>query len=85
MASGRRSFQRQLGQRRYRKLFILAVEGMRTEPEYFAWFNDESSVIRVECLRGNSCSSPEEVLKRMEERLKREGLRSSDEAWLVVD
>jgi len=85
MPSKRRSFRRPLGERRYRKLFLIAVEGFKTEPQYFALFNDQRSVIRVHCLKGNHDSSPPQVLKRMKEQLRRESLRSSDEAWLVVD
>lgn len=81
----RRRFKRPLGERRYRKLFIIAVEGTKTEPQYFALFNDQQSVIRVNCLKGSHDSSPPQVLKRMEDHLKKETLRESDEAWLVVD
>ncbi len=85
MRRGRRRFQRPIGQRRYRRIFILAVEGARTEPEYFAIFNSEQSLIRVNCLKGQGESAPPQVLKRMESHLRREGLKKSDEAWLVVD
>ena len=85
MPRRRRRFQRPIGQRRYRKIFILAVEGTKTEPEYFAVFNNEQSLIRVNCLKGQHGSSPQHVLKRMEGHLKEEHLKKSDEAWLVVD
>ena len=85
MPPKRRRFQRPLGERRYRKLFVIAVEGVKTEPQYFAIFNDQQSVIRVNCLKGSHDSSPPQVLKRMEDHLRQEELRSSDEAWLVVD
>lgn len=81
----RRKFQRPLGQRRYRKLFVIAVEGAKTEPQYFAIFNNQQSVIRVNCLKGKHNSSPLQVLRRMEDHLKKEALKKSDEAWLVVD
>ncbi len=81
----RRRFKRKLGERRYRKLFILAVEGLKTEPQYFALFNNHNSVIRINCLKGKHDSSPLQVLKRMEDHLKREGLKKSDEAWLIID
>jgi hypothetical protein len=85
MPPRRRSFQRPSGKRRYRKLFIIAVEGTKTEPQYFALFNNQQSIIQVNCLKGNHGSSPPQVLKRMEDHLKKETLRKSDEAWLVVD
>jgi len=85
MPPTRGRFQRRLGERRYRKLFVIAVEGAKTEPKYFAIFNDEKSVIHVNCLKGKNDSSPPQVLKRMKKHLRQEGLKPSDEAWLVVD
>lgn len=81
----RRKFSRPLGKRKYKKLFVLAVEGTKTEPLYFTLFNSRDSVIHVKCLKGKSDSSPPQVLNRMEKHLKEVGLRSTDEAWLVTD
>jgi hypothetical protein len=44
MPPKRRKFSRPLGKRLYRKIFILAVEGTKTEPQYFSIFNDQNSV-----------------------------------------
>lgn len=85
MPPRRRKFIRLLGERRYRKLFIIATEGAKTEPQYFAIFNNGQSVIRVSCIKSHQGSSPLQVLKRMKEHIKNEGLKKSDEAWLVVD
>jgi len=85
MVSPRRKFQRPLGERRYKKVFVIAVEGAVTEPQYFDLFSSQQSVIHVECLKGNSASSPPQVLARMESRIHERGLAPSDEAWLVVD
>lgn len=85
MPPKRRSFERRPGERPYRRLFIVAVEGSKTEPQYFAIFKDDKSIIRVNCLKSKNKSSPPQVLKRMEDYLKKESLRKSDEAWLVVD
>jgi len=85
MGQKRRRFQRSLGGRAYKKLFVLAVEGVKTEPQYFGIFNNQHSVIRVTCLKGGHGSSPLHVLKRMKEYLRQEELRMSDQAWLVVD
>jgi uncharacterized protein YpiB (UPF0302 family) len=81
----RRVFDRPLGEQRYRKLFVIAVEGAKTEHQYFAVFNNEKSVILVKCLKSKHDSAPPQVLKRMTDYLKREALKESDEAWLVVD
>lgn len=85
MPQKRRQFRRPPGVRRYRKMFVIAMEGTKTEPQYFAIFNNQQSVIRLNCLKGGNGSSPTQVLKRMEDYLEQEELRSSDEAWLVVD
>jgi len=85
MSARRRELKRPLGERRYKKLFVIATEGVKTEPRYFALFNNRQSVIKVKCLRGKSESSPPQVLRRMAKYLRQESLKKSDEAWLVVD
>ncbi len=80
MPPSRRKFKRPLGERRYRRIFVIAAEGEKTEPQYFAIFNDLQLVIRVNCLKGRHDSSPPQVLKRMKDYLRREKLRHSDEA-----
>lgn len=85
MSQKRRKFERLLGERRYRKLFVIAAEGEKTEPQYLALLNNQWSIIHVRCLPGRHDSSPPQVLKRMERYLKEQKLMPSDEAWLVVD
>lgn len=81
-----RIFQRPLGERRYKKLFVVSVEGSKTEPQYFAIFNQPQSIILVKCLkRPSTKSSPLQVLKKMHAYLRKESLRKTDEAWIVVD
>jgi len=81
-----RTFQRPLGKRRYKKLFIVSVEGSKTEPQYFAIFNQPQAIVLVKCLKRPSTeSSPIQVLKKMEGYLRKESLRKTDEAWIVVD
>jgi len=81
----RRRFSRPLGERRYKRMFVLATEGAETEPRYFKIFEDGDKVIHVQLLKGGHKSSPPQVLKRMDAYLRKEGLRPEDEAWLVVD
>jgi hypothetical protein len=66
-------------------MFIIATEGFETEPQYFGMFNSTEAVIHVRCLKSKTASSPPQVLARMAKHLKEEGLKSEDEAWLVVD
>ena len=81
----RRRFHRPLGERRYRKLFVIATEGEKTEPQYFAIFQKDDAIVSIRCLKGSHGSSPRHVLKRMEKYLREESLKSDDEAWLVAD
>ena len=91
MPSNRRKLNRSTGKRRYRKLFVIATEGTKTEPQYFALFNNfaifnnRHLVIRVVKSKHHA---PHQVLERLKDYLKQEDLRPSDkawEAWLVVD
>ena len=77
-------FDRPSGTRNYKKLFIIASEGEVTEPSYFQLINNCQTIVSVKCLK-RSQSSPLYVLKKLEQYIKEEGLRSTDEAWLVVD
>lgn len=88
MSPRRRRFgERRRGELRYKKLFVIAVEGAKTEQQYFAILKNwhRHSVVHVELLRGKHDSSPSGVLRRMEGRLRQEQLKASDEAWLVID
>lgn len=85
MGRNRRKFQRTIGELRYRKLFVIAVEGEKTEPQYFSIFKNQRSMIHVKCLSSKHKSSAPQVLKRMHDFLKQQELRKEDEAWLVVD
>ncbi len=85
MPRKRRRFRRLPGERPYRKMFVIATEGNKTEPLYFGIFNDQQSVIHVRCLKSKHESAPTHVLKKMENFLEGKALRKSDEAWLVVD
>ena len=85
MGEKRRRFNRPSGTRRYKKLFIIATEGVKTEPEYFAALQSEQSVIQIRCLKSKTKSAPLQVLKRMQNHIKEECLKDSDEAWLVAD
>jgi len=74
-------FQRPLGERRYKKLFVVSVEGSKTEPQYFAIFNQPQSIVLVKCLnRPSTESSPIHVLKKMQGYLRKESLELINKA-----
>lgn len=82
----RRSFIRPLGQLRYRKLIVIAFEGIKTEPQYFAILQRyQSTAVHLHPLKGGHDSSPDHVLKRIKVHLKSADLKSSDAAWIVID
>jgi len=83
--TSRRHYQRPLGERRYRKLFFIAAEGINSEPGYFNLLNFGSVIVQVKCLKGNSKNSPKQVLARLAEHIESQGIADSDQAWVVVD
>ncbi len=83
---GRRSFRRKAPQRSYRKLFIIATEGAKTEPTYFSMFHGgRNAVIRIKLLGSSTDSAPKQVLSRARMYVQDESLRRGDEVWLVID
>jgi len=86
MPKGRRTFRRRPPFRSYRKLFLIATEGARTEPIYFGMFDSLHATIHIKPLPAKKHdSSPPQVLKRAEEFVKEKGLGKKDEVWLVMD
>lgn len=85
MGRFRRSFSRTYGQRSYKKLFVIATEGKKTEPAYFRMLADSSKLVKIKCIKGDAKSAPGYVLKRMALCLQEEDLQKGDEAWIVID
>lgn len=83
--SSRRKFRRPSETRRYRKVFVIATEGAQTESQYFYFFRNEHSTIKITCLCDKTASSPRDVLKRIRRRLLENDLKATDEVWVVVD
>ena len=75
---------RHQGQRRYKRMFIVVAEGTVSEQEYFHLLN-EDLIVHVRCLRNRNNLPPKEALLRVLEYVRKEGLRKTDEAWVVVD
>ncbi|MEW6710606.1 MAG: RloB family protein [Candidatus Riflebacteria bacterium] len=85
LMASRRSFARPPGKRKYKKLFVLSMEGKITERQYFDLFKASNAIIHLEILPGSLKSSPFHVLKRMKSYLIQNRLMKIDEAWLVID
>jgi hypothetical protein len=88
MGKGHR-FNRRIGFKLTKKLFLIASEGAETEPRYFEEIKlgvSRNSIIRVRLVGNpNHKSHPNEVLKRLIDAAKAEGIKSGDELWLVID
>lgn len=85
MGAVRKKLRRKEGQRQYRRLFAIVVEG-KTEQNYFQSFARTGIQVVV---RQGKHSDPESVLNEAEElleKLRQQGtLKSDDQAWVVVD
>ena len=62
MGRRRRSFTRPYGLRSYKKLFVIATEGKKTEPAYFLLFEGDNRIVRIKCIKGDAISAPAYVL-----------------------
>ena len=67
MARNRRPFKRRKPVLDYRKLFVIATEGRKTEPDYFRLFNSKEATIRLKLLpssvhRRGMCSGVQRTL-----------------------
>jgi len=80
----RRSYQRQTGKRRLKRMIILSTEGTVTEPQYFRGFNNDTTVLHVKVIK-NKGSAPDKVLREIQRHLQDQELQKDDEARLVVD
>jgi RloB-like protein len=77
-------FTRPVGQRPYKRLFIIIAEGTVTEQEYFKLLDDDS-VVRVKCLDNTKNLPPDRAPQRAKAYVKSEGLKKGDQAWVVID
>jgi len=80
---------RKLGNKPYRKIFVISTEGSNTEPRYFLWFDNDHIHIKIakgNCKRAKK-NCPSAVLQRMEDHLREEKSKKekSDQYWLVID
>lgn len=81
----RRGFARKEPVRAYRRLYIIATEGARTEPAYFNMFQSREATLRIKLLDSRNKSSPEQVFDRAKKYITRQELRQGDSVWLVLD
>ena len=76
-------FTRSSGKRFYKRLFLVGVEGTRTECDYFSMFN--SAYVHVVPVASREGNSPKKVLSTLKAAVPRFQLRDGDYLWVVVD
>ena len=76
-------FTRSSGKRFYKRLFLIGVEGTRTECDYFSMFN--SAYVHVIPVTSREGNSPKMVLSALKAAVPRFQLREGDYLWVVVD
>ncbi len=76
-------FTRSSGKRFYKRLFLVGVEGTRTECDYFSMFN--SAYVHVIPVSSREGNSPKKVLSALKAAVPRFQLRDGDYLWVVVD
>jgi hypothetical protein len=76
-------FTRSSGKRFYKRLFLVGVEGTRTECDYFSMFN--SAYVHVVPVTSREGNSPKKVLSTLKAAIPRYQLRDGDYLWVVVD
>lgn len=84
-ATNGRRFSRASGSRPRRKIFIIAMEGEKTEPQYFHILRKCQEGAVIVLIEGGHKPSPSRVRDKMKEYLRKNKLRKSDEAWIVMD
>ena len=76
-------FTRSSGKRFYKRLFLVGVEGTRTECDYFSMF--DSAYVHVIPVASREGNSPTKVLSALKAAIPRFQLRDGDYLWIVVD
>ena len=76
-------FTRSSGKRFYKRLFLVGVEGTRTECDYFSMF--DSAYVHVIPVASREGNSPKRVLTALKAAVPRFQLRDGDYLWIVVD
>jgi len=75
-----------------RRLFLIATEGEKTEPQYFnlkVFTDSAEKSIKIEVIPHHTDSAPSDVLKRMKkvlnEYIRECKIRRDDYAWIIID
>ncbi len=66
-------------------LFVISVEGEKTEPGYFRMFSDSPWIQLVVIKPKNGESSPEYILERLKDSIRPDGANHLDQYWFVCD
>lgn len=78
-------FNREERTRDYKKLFLIAVEGEKTERQYFDFFGKKDSAVTIRFTNHKNKSSPEHLLKAIKKGISGNKFKHEYEAWCVCD
>jgi hypothetical protein len=72
------------------KRIVIAMEGEKTEPEYFTevkkkYQSAALSIIPLERARGDGRSAPKHVLSHLDSYVTDNNILNSDECWIIID
>jgi len=82
----RRRVTRPIGQRRYRKLYVIVTEGDKTEPIYFGQFDGgDPADYHLHLVRAGTKSAPKHLLRRAQRYVSEQRLQQRDEVWIICD
>ena len=83
----RRKFTPPAETRDYRKLYVIAVEGDRTETRYFRFFGNDldSAIAKIEVIPPDGKSAPGRVFENLQNYLDYPGVEGTTELWMVID
>ena len=85
--SYRRKFTPPAETREYRKLYVIAVEGDRTETRYFRFLGSDldSAIAKIEVIPPESKSAPQRVFESLQNYIDNRGVEGTTELWMVID
>ena len=72
-------------ERRKKKIFTVVTEGRNTEPEYFRIFKSKNLDAHINLSKRDNKSAPKYLLQEIKRNIERIELKSTDEAWIVLD
>jgi hypothetical protein len=86
MARSRRRRSRTTGQRKYKRIFDLVCEGVKTEPEYFNWVsrNLDNDAVKLNIISKKPGESSPSALIAAAKNIDTD-YKENDQLWIIMD